>query len=403
MTRACARAWLLAAVLGGSPWIAPALAQPAEPVVDVDTDPVRCWWRTDRGAIRAGEPFGLLLTCAVVETDTVRVVVDRARLEPSVLTLPPFDVAGGTQPADTTSGVRRFFQYHYELRLLNENAIGRDLLVPELTLGYRIETRTDGETLQGRDQSYQVPPIPLRVVSLVATDANDIREPDMGSFARVEARALQARVLRIAAIALYAVAALLAFVAVRRAIGERGQRSTEPARVGDATVIAGASAALARAREALRVDPGSDEARGAALTALRVLAAYATGQVVSQSPAARSATPAAGQLLVGGGPLSGRAALVTASATAESVARHRAAHPGGARDAEIEALGDALALLTRARFGADDTLDTSALDAALGPVAGLAAGLAREHGWVARQRRAAADAVAAFGARVWTR
>ena len=35
----------------------------------VQTDPLQCWWRTSAGAVRVGEPFTVVLTCAVLETD----------------------------------------------------------------------------------------------------------------------------------------------------------------------------------------------------------------------------------------------------------------------------------------------------------------------------------------------
>ena len=47
---------------------------------DVSVDPIRCWWRTSAGAVRVGEPFDVSLTCAVLESDAVTVVVDESRL-----------------------------------------------------------------------------------------------------------------------------------------------------------------------------------------------------------------------------------------------------------------------------------------------------------------------------------
>ena len=35
---------------------------------EVESDPIRCWWKTDRTAVRVGERFGLTLTCGVIET-----------------------------------------------------------------------------------------------------------------------------------------------------------------------------------------------------------------------------------------------------------------------------------------------------------------------------------------------
>src|SRR3989442_14856900 len=67
---------------------------------NVETDPMQCWWRTSAGAIRVGEPFSLVLTCAVVENDAAKVVVDQSKLEPSVIQLAPFEVTGGAHGAD---------------------------------------------------------------------------------------------------------------------------------------------------------------------------------------------------------------------------------------------------------------------------------------------------------------
>ena len=36
--------------------------------VDVEVDPITCWWRASTGFIRIGEPFSIVLTCAVVLT-----------------------------------------------------------------------------------------------------------------------------------------------------------------------------------------------------------------------------------------------------------------------------------------------------------------------------------------------
>ena len=59
------------------------------------TDPLKCWWRTSAGAVRIAEPFSVVLTCAVLETDAATVVVDQSRLEPSVVQFAPFEVLGG--------------------------------------------------------------------------------------------------------------------------------------------------------------------------------------------------------------------------------------------------------------------------------------------------------------------
>src|SRR5688572_13222555 len=117
----------------------------------VETDPLQCWWRTSAGAIRVAEPFTVILTCAVLETDAVTVVVDESRLEPSVVQFAPFEVLGGSHGADLRTDQRRFFQYVYRLRLIAENLFGKDAALPETRLSYRVQTKvTDGSAaLQG--------------------------------------------------------------------------------------------------------------------------------------------------------------------------------------------------------------------------------------------------------------
>jgi hypothetical protein len=66
----------------------------------VTLEPIECWSRTSTGAVRVGELFTLVLTCAVVETSSTTVVPDQSRLDPGVLQLPPFEVVRGTQATD---------------------------------------------------------------------------------------------------------------------------------------------------------------------------------------------------------------------------------------------------------------------------------------------------------------
>src|SRR5215510_8780455 len=128
-------------------------------------DPLQCWWRTSTGAIRIGEQFSIVLTCAVLETEAATVVVDQSRLEPSVMQFAPFEVLGGTHGADLRTDDRRFFQYEYRMRLIAENQFGKDVALPETKLSYRVQSRVGDKTaLQGRDQSYLLPPIAMRVL-----------------------------------------------------------------------------------------------------------------------------------------------------------------------------------------------------------------------------------------------
>ena len=73
---AVALLWLgLAPVTAFAQAQTPAVATPPQ---DAAVTPIECWWKTDRSAVRIGEQFSLTLTCAVVDTERVKVVVDES-------------------------------------------------------------------------------------------------------------------------------------------------------------------------------------------------------------------------------------------------------------------------------------------------------------------------------------
>ena len=65
-------------------------------------------------------------------------------LAPETIDLSPFEVIEGRRFADVRDGPWRFFQYHYTLRVIDEDAFGEDLEIPALELQYHIERSLDG-------------------------------------------------------------------------------------------------------------------------------------------------------------------------------------------------------------------------------------------------------------------
>ena len=190
-----------------------------EGLVDVEVEPITCWWRSSTSAVRSGEPFTLLLTCAVVETESTKVIPDQSRLDPSVVQLEPFEVIGGSHAPDMRVPGKRFFQYEYRLRLINESAFGGDIDVPELEIGYRIESAVArGEAVQGRDLKYNLQPISIRLLSLVPSDTMDIREAPAAEFAAVEARESRSALLRLIARILFVLSGVVLLVMVARLV-----------------------------------------------------------------------------------------------------------------------------------------------------------------------------------------
>ncbi len=374
---------LCSAVIAGVvslPALPPLAAQ--APTTDVEVEPLTCWWRTETGAVRIGEPFAVLLTCSLLDADASRVILDESRLAPSALQVPPFDVLGGRRADDIVAPGRRFLQYRYDVRLIAENAFGSDAQLPPLPLSYRIESRArQGDAVQGRDLTYAMTPITVRVLSLVPGTATDIREAPVVPFGEIAATSFRATAFRTTAIILLLAGTLLAFIAIARWMWSR--RLVTAARaptVSRPTTIAAVQRELHAVGQQVTASGWTPELVGRALSALRIAAAYANGQAVAQVPAA-DAVAVDGQLRVHG--LTGAPMLVSASVTAARVSP--------ALDNDLRA---ALEAFTAVRFGRVDT-STAALDLSLAQAKAAAARVAARHAWwregLRRLRRRAPD------------
>jgi hypothetical protein len=345
-------------------------------------DPLQCWWRTSAGAIRVGEQFSIVLTCAVLETEAATVVVDQSRLEPSVVQFAPFEVLGGSHGADLRRDDRRFFQYEYRARLIAENQFGRDVSLPETKLSYHIQSSVGEKTaLQGRDQSYILPPLSLRVLSLVPADATDIRDTPSVTFQDIDQRGFRANLLTVIGGVLFAVAALLTLLALVRLLSRFRKPAEASTRLlSDSAALRAAGRELAAVRRQREDGGWTPDLAGRALAALRVAGAYAVGRRASLMPAAVQSSAGApspdgaqgaeeaGRLIVRTGWPRARRVAVSGAITPQSVGRDRIRRAGtaGSAGSELyESLEQALAALTAAQYGRNGKLDDSALDQAL--------------------------------------
>jgi hypothetical protein len=381
----------LAALLLGMPCAAGAQAPPAGPTVEAD--PVRCWWRTDRASIRMGEPFEAVLTCAALETATTTAVVDRSRLDHTVMALPPFDVLGGAAGQDVVTASRRFFQYSYQLRLLNDTSFGQDVRLAGLSIGYRMDTATgDGTTSQGRDQTYGLPALSIRVLTLVAGDARDIRDASSMTLADLEARRFRARALGMAGWFLYALAAGVAALGlVRMYTAMRTPAAARVATVSHGSVLRAASRELSQAARRRQSEGWTDALVGRAAAALRIVAGYAIGRPAAQS-AGLALDAHGGHIALSQGLLRRRHVLVSAATTPADLT------PAAATDGTLQIVREGLLAVTAARFGRA-ALDDAALDGAMRAAGPLAGSLARRHAWPFVQWRALVGAVASWRGR----
>ena len=127
----------------------------------------------------------------------------------------PFEILGGSHPPDVHRGSRRFFQYDYQLRIIGPDAIGHDVNIPPLPISYRIHSRVGAAaTLEGRDLSYLLPMMPIKVLSLVPNDASDIRDASDASLGAVDSLRFRSSLFRVLTIALGALAAVMVVLAL---------------------------------------------------------------------------------------------------------------------------------------------------------------------------------------------
>ena len=159
-------------------------------------NPIRCWWKTDRTAVRVGERFGLVLTCGVIETGPITVVPALNQLEPGAHLADA--VRGRQRDAPRRTSWRRpgaTSSSSTAVRLLSDGFFGQDVNIPALTVTYNLQDRRRRQ--HGRDQSYMLPALPMRMLSLVPRSATDIRDASGETFGDIESRRFRATVARV--------------------------------------------------------------------------------------------------------------------------------------------------------------------------------------------------------------
>jgi len=388
-----------------------AMGATAAPAQTVQTDPLQCWWRTSTGAVRIGEPFAVVLTCAVLETDEVTVVPDQTRLEPSVVQFAPFEVLGGSHGADLRSDQRRFFQYEYRLRLIADGVFGKDVALPETKISYRVQSKVGQKTsLQGRDQTYMMPAQSMKVLSLVPSDASDIRDTSSAeTFSDIDQRAFRANLFTVIGSVLFVLAGLMTLLALVRLFQRYRKPSVASKQlIGDMTILNGVGRELSSVQRDRESGSWTPELASRALGALRIAATYAIGRPVSQMPASRlladgNETAEPGRLILKAGWPRGKRIAVSGAVTPQTVTRVLAL-PGNtaARTSLLESVSRALAALTVATFSRAGALDDAALDEALATTKHLVRRMKFEQLWFMK-RLAVRRAGTELDNRAWSR
>lgn len=392
MTRVgtAARVFLVLAVFVVS---APLRAQENGDVVAADA--LTCWWRTDVAAVRVGEPFSLVLTCAVLDTNDVRVVPEESRLDPKAMQLPPFDVIDGARGPDFTDGPRRLFQYRYRLRLITDDKFGKDVTIPPLAISYRVRSRsTEGALSEGRDQSYALPAMAMRILSTVPEGATDIRDGGTVLFETIDRRMFRGAIVRVVGAVCLGASALALLMALAAAF--QRQRGGAPARERQIPlwlVHRGIAAELAGIQRERSIGGWRPELVDRALAATRIVASLVLDMPATVFPLKTPGAAPKGTVAIPGRVLPGTWVAAASSVTAHTVADVRDHAVAAAADpVRAQSLGElvrALTALTAARYGRDRAVDEGALDDALA-VAG------------SHVRGAWSDVIASLRSRRWT-
>lgn len=371
-------------------------AQPA--TQDVEVEPVTCWWRTSVSSVRVGQPFSVVLTCSALETEAAKAVIDRGRLASAAVQLPPYEVTGGTQSDDIVTASRRFFQYEYTVRLLGDDVFGADVPIPALQVPYRIESKVQQDaSVQGREQTYVLPAIPVHVASLVPATETHIREAPAATMAAIAGRQTRGALLRTVGTITFVVAGLVLLVSLVRGVQQRRSAVTRVRTrfIGDSAVLSGVRRELRDVQQQAGREGWNETLAARALAALRVTGSYAAGQPVAQRPVNSSATAdgtasADGNLVLKR--TMGRRVLVSAPATSAAVPQNGAVS---------EDLRTAMAALTKARYGrAAKELDLSdAVERGLRATARVAS----EHTWLAQALARLKGRASEWKDHTWTR
>jgi hypothetical protein len=387
---------------------------------NVETDPVQCWWRTSAGAVRIAESFSAVLTCAVIDTPDVKVVIDESKLESSVAQFPPFEVLGGSHAADLRNAERRFFQYEYRMRLVAENMFGKDVALPETKLSYRVQSRVSQRTsMEGRDQTYVLPPLSIRILSLVPADATDIRDASAETFGDIDRRAFRANLLTVIGGVLFALAALVAVLTlVRLVLRARKPAAGADRLIRDAVILRGVRRELNAVQRERESGGWTSDLATRALTALRIIGTYAVGKraartladASNQQSTATSHQQASerGRLVLKVGWPRRRQIAVSGATTARQLTDAIARSSNGHRPGELESIQEALARFTVAQYGrpvdgsGSAPFDDSALDESLQAGQQVLRRLRIEQLWI-MQRLGRSRKPPAVETRVWSR
>ena len=182
----------------------------------VESDPISCWWKADRTAVRVGERFGLVLTCGVIEAGPITVVPVLNQLEPGALSIDTVRGGQRRRGEDIVAPPWRYVQFEYSVRLLSDGFFGQDVRFrrsPSPTT-----SRAPARNAGARSDATCCPRCRCAILSLVPKSASDIRDASGQTFASIASRRFRASLANILAWVSFAFAGVLAIFALVRAV-----------------------------------------------------------------------------------------------------------------------------------------------------------------------------------------
>jgi hypothetical protein len=339
----------------------------APPARAAEAAPIECWWRTAATAVRVGERFSLILTCAIVETPSMIVVADQSSLDPAVVHVAPFEVVTGRRAADLRSGERRFFQYEYSLRMMSNDFFGKEVAIPPVQIAYHSRVPVRGEMIEGLTHTYILPPIQVRVLSLVPPGVTGIRDAPDAAFGQIEARRFRANVLQIAAVVLLSVTVACIGGAAASGLRRLSMATDALPFISGRRALSGAIRELEAIGRERDLAGWSDALVARAAAALRIGGAYAISRRIAFCAAPDGVAPQAGQLAIvthrWRAPRQGQRLFASAPTTVAGLAGSDESTNG--RRQPIGELQAALREVSAVHYGRNTTLDADALDGAL--------------------------------------
>lgn len=372
----------------------------------VTADALNCWLKSDKSAVRIGEEFTVTLTCRLAETGREKTVINESLIDPNVLALPPYQVKNGRRyrdmirvlPGPDGPVTFRTMQYVYTVKLIGEGFIGRDVPLPPVEIRYHIDLITKKDTVApGKERTYLLPSLPMRIQSLVPRAANTIRDAGNETFGDIENRRRNAVIAFILAGIFLLLPPVVMVPVLVRAI--RGRRESVP----NGTVFCDKDLFRHLARELLRIEQNcrtaswDDRSVATTLAVFRVGGALALARRIVQTPADVETRGTEGQLKFRKGFWPRTKVLVSASLTPEEMAKELAAASGqvaltARRKELLEETQGAFAVFNDARYATPGKgADRAALDVALKKGQRLLEELRCDHLLFFRVMRAAGD------------